>query len=102
MNVESWCQVEANPKASWERANRKHFPKAMKSTVFVKELPDRFAYKLKPPKELLEEIPKLKHFPQKCEHIILVVEIEMLKISLQMIQHSGFDNRIGTELLLYY
>ena len=67
MNVESWCQVEANAKESWLRANRKHFPKAMKSTVFVKELPDRFAYKLKPPKQLLEEISRKKHFPQKCK-----------------------------------
>lgn len=68
MNVESWCQVEENAKASWLRAKRKHFPNAMKSTVFKTKLPDRFQLKGPAVNELsLADLPKLRRFPNKCE-----------------------------------
>jgi len=67
MNVESWCKVEANSSSSWLRANRKHFPNAMKSDIFKHTLPDRFEEK--GPKVRLEELSAKKHFPGKCELI---------------------------------
>ena len=65
MNIESWCRVEAKPEENWLRANRKHFPDAMKSSVFKFTLPDRF--EVKGPKVTLDELPKRTHFPQKCK-----------------------------------
>lgn len=69
MNVESWCVVEATPQQSWRRVHRKHFPNAMKSTVFGKKLPDRFAdmHTAKPSGIRVDELQKKRHFKEKCE-----------------------------------
>lgn len=71
MNVESWCQVEANSKQSWRRAKRKHFPDCLKSTVFNVKLPDRFDEEKKE-NSLVDDIQKLRHFKEKCEFNILI------------------------------
>jgi hypothetical protein len=67
----------------------------MKSTVFDKFLPDRFAYKLKPPKQLLDEIERLRHFPQKCKFTESVWN-PLLSLPppppFQMTPHFEFDN----------
>ena len=67
MNVESWCLVEATAKQSWKRAQRKHFPNALESTVFDKQLPNRFEERSAKIKMEIEEEPKKKHFPEKCK-----------------------------------
>lgn len=73
MNVESWCLVEGDSKASWARANRKHFPHALESTVFDVKLPDRFDNR----KEQipLEELAKRKHFKEKCKLVKIIIDI---------------------------
>ncbi len=65
MNVESWCLVEATSKQDWKRAQRKHFPNALDSTVFDKQISNRFEERSAKIKMVIEEVPQKKHFADK-------------------------------------
>lgn len=69
MNTESWCRVESSSKEGWLRSQRKHYPNALKSTVFDPKKPDRFEemHQDKVTGKSVDEIEKRKHFKEKCE-----------------------------------
>ena len=72
MNIESWCQVEANANQQWTRATRKHYDHALKSTVFEEKDTKSegrmgWAKESKPDKPELHELAKRRHFGQKCK-----------------------------------
>ena len=69
MNVETWCKVEASPLENHLRTQRKHYPDALKSTVFDVHLPDRFSdmHTNKTSGMRVDEIQKRRHFKEKCK-----------------------------------
>ena len=78
MNTESWCQVEGNSNQKWTRSTRRHYEKALQSSVF-RQLEEPATDKGRvdwsmAEKPQPEKLAKKKHFQQKCKHLKSLIE----------------------------
>ena len=68
MNVESWCQVEGSSNQKWTRSTRRHYEKALQSSVLQQEEPAKDEGRVDwsmAEKPQQEKLAKKKHFQQK-------------------------------------
>lgn len=92
---ETWCQVELNPRQSWERTERRHYRSHLQtSAVLITALtggPQRRAARCKerpPPAKL----PERRHFEESCRKACLEFTLKRVPIS-KVLQWGSFSFR---------